>query len=268
MGADSRRSIPQRPWVKPLMYGLAGALGALLFWTAMSRFLRGGRGVIDRLPDPVTVAGKLVEYAYGTLWHDLAASLQVFLVGWALGCIGAAFTGILIGRSRLVAGLFWPIIEAARPVSSIVWVPLTVVWFGFSFFAKIFLVGLAVFFVVIVYAIDGSRRVSGDLERTATMLGMSPLQKFRSLVLPSTITEVLVGARVALMSGWGTVIVAELVAADFGLGARLIAKQQSYDVGAVMASMACFALAGFVMNVAFVRFERFLLPWRTVGTSR
>jgi NitT/TauT family transport system permease protein/taurine transport system permease protein/sulfonate transport system permease protein len=64
------------------------------------------------------------------------------------------------------------------------------------------------------------------------------------------------------MSGWGTVIVAELVAADFGLGAHLIAVQQSYDVAAVMASMLCFGIAGFVMNLAFTRLEKRLLPWR------
>jgi ABC-type nitrate/sulfonate/bicarbonate transport system permease component len=143
-----------------------------------------------------------------------------------------------------------------------------VVWFGFGFTSKVFLVGLAVFLVVIVYAIDGARRIPADLHRTATMLGMTSLQRFRALVLPGALTEVLVGARVALMSGWGTVIVAELVAADFGLGAHLVAVQQSYDVAAVMASMACFGLAGFVMNAAFSLFERRALPWRAHGAVR
>jgi ABC-type nitrate/sulfonate/bicarbonate transport system permease component len=192
----------------------------------------------------------------------------VFLVGWALGCVGATVIGMSIGRSRVAAALFGPVVEAIRPVSSIVWVPLAVVWFGFGFSSKIFLVGLAVLLVVIVYVIDGSRRISGSLERTAAMLGMSPLQRFRALVLPGALTEVLVGARVALMSGWGTVIVAELVAADFGLGAHLIAVQQSYDVAAVMASMLCFGVAGFVMNLAFTQLERSLLPWRQQEAAR
>jgi ABC-type nitrate/sulfonate/bicarbonate transport system permease component len=172
-----------------------------------------------------------------------------------------------IGHSRVSRAIFGPIVEALRPVSSIVWVPLAVVWFGFGFTSKVFLVGLAVFLVVIVYAIDGARRVPADLDRTATMLGMTKLQRFRALVLPSALTEVLVGARVALMSGWGTVIVAELVAADYGLGAHLIAVQQSYDVAAVMASMVCFGIAGFVMNAIFSRLEQWLLPWRAGGAA-
>ncbi|HEV7417304.1 MAG TPA: ABC transporter permease subunit, partial [Tianweitania sediminis] len=106
------------------------------------------------------------------------------------------------------------------------------------------------------------RRIASDLERTATMLGMSSLQRFRALVLPGALTEILIGARVALMSGWGTVIVAELVAADYGLGANLIAVQQSYDVAAVIAAMICFGISGFVMNAAFTALEARLLPWR------
>jgi NitT/TauT family transport system permease protein len=264
--AATRQTRAER--IRPLLLGAAGILGALVFWTAMAFWLRGGGGAISRLPTPFMVATKLADYARGDLLQDLAASLRVFLVGWALGCLGATVVGIWIGRSRVAAALFGPVVEALRPVSSIVWVPLAVVWFGFGFASKIFLVGLAVFLVVTVYAIDGSRRISDSLERTATMLGMTPLQRFRALVLPGALTEVLIGARVALMSGWGTVIVAELVAADFGLGARLIAVQQSYDVAAVMASMVCFGVVGFAMNVAFSRAEKVLLPWRQPETVR
>jgi ABC-type nitrate/sulfonate/bicarbonate transport system permease component len=234
----------------------------------MALWLKGGGGVISRLPTPWTVGAELVAYAQGALWRDLAASLQVFLVGWLVGCILAAVAGMAIGQSRVIGAIFGPIVEALRPVSSIVWVPLAVVWFGFGFTSKIFLVGLAVFLVVIVYAIDGARRVAADLDRTAAMLGMTPLQRFQAVVLPGALTQVLVGARVALMSGWGTVIVAELVAADYGLGAHLIAVQQSYDVAAVMASMVCFGLAGFVMNAIYSRFERWMLPWRSDGGVR
>ena len=166
------------------------------------------------------------------------------------------------GASRALRGVFLPIVEAIRPVSSIAWVPLSIVWFGFGLTGKVFLVGLAVFLVVIVYAQDGASRIPADLERTASMLGMNRWQRFRSLVLPGTLAEVLIGSRVALMAGWGTVIVAELVAADSGLGAHLIAVEQSYDVPAVMATMACFALTGFVMNALFTLAERRLMPWR------
>ncbi len=231
----------------------------------MSVVLKGGGGVINRLPPPYVVATDLGAYALDGLWSDLASSLEVFFIGWAIGSALAAILGLLIGRVGVFGAIFQPIIEAIRPVSSITWVPLSVVWFGFGLTGKVFLVGLAVFLVVIVYAIDGSRRIPADLEHTATMLGMSGWQRFLSLILPGALSEVLVGARVALMAGWGTVIVAELVAADSGLGAHLIAVQQSYNVAEVLATMICFGAAGFVMNWLFDVTERRLMPWHAAA---
>jgi ABC-type nitrate/sulfonate/bicarbonate transport system permease component len=244
------------------MLGCAGALAALGIWTLLSHALAGGGGVINRLPAPPLVVRELARYATDDLARDLLFSLRVFVVGWIAGAACATVVGLLLGRVALLGNIFLPIVEAIRPVSSIAWVPLAIVWFGFGLAGKVFLVGLAVFLVVIVYAVDGSRRVPADLERTATMLGMDGWQRFRSLVLPGTLAEVLIGSRVSLMAGWGTVIVAELVAADSGLGAHLIAVEQSYDVPAVMATMLGFGLTGLLMNAGFSLVEKRLMPWR------
>jgi len=249
------------------MLGTAGVVVAIAVWTLLSHLLAHGGGVINRLPGPLAVVRELVQYAGKDLGRDLVFSLRVFAIGWGVGAASAAVTGLLLGRAQRLGNIFLPIVEAIRPVSSIAWVPLSVVWFGFGLTSKVFLVGLAVYLVVIVYAVDGSRRVPADLERTATMLGMSGWQRFTSLVLPGTLAEVLIGSRVALMAGWGTVIVAELVAADSGLGAHLIAVEQSYDVPAVMATMICFGLTGFAMNAAFSFAERRLMPWRHDRTA-
>jgi ABC-type nitrate/sulfonate/bicarbonate transport system permease component len=250
------------PRAQAWLLGCVGVAVAVGVWTLLAHALAGGGGVINRLPTPLRVARELASYASSDLARALLASLRVFVLGWAIGAAGATLAGLLLGRVRLLGSIFIPVVEAIRPVSSIAWVPLSIVWFGFGLGGKVFLVGLAVFLVVIVYAVDGSRRISAELERTATMLGMNAWQRFRSLVLPGTLTEVLIGSRVALMAGWGTVIVAELVAADSGLGAHLIAVEQSYDVPAVMATMVCFGLSGFVMNALFTRIERWIMPWR------
>lgn len=242
--------------------GLLGTAIALVLWTLLAHLLEGGGGVINRLPTPLKVARELGHYVRGDCLADVLASLRVFGLGWLVGAGLATVAGLLLGRSQLLGNVFLPVIEALRPVSSIAWVPLSVVWFGFGLSGKVFLVGLAVFLVVIVYAVDGSRRIAPDLARTADMLGMTGWQRFTSLVLPGTLTEVLIGSRVSLMAGWGTVIVAELVAADTGLGAHLIAVEQSYDVPAVMATMVCFGVTGFAMNGLFSVLERRLMPWR------
>lgn len=244
-----------------LLLGLCGVVIALGVWTLLSRWLATGGGVINRLPPPWRVASEIVAYARGDLVRDLAFSLRVFVTGWIAGAACATVFGLLLGRVKALGQVFIPVIEAIRPVSSIAWVPLSIVWFGFGLTSKAFLVGLAVFLVVIVYAVDGARRIPPELDRIATMLGMRGARRFFQVVLPGTLTEVLIGSRVSLMAGWGTVIVAELVAADSGLGAHLIGVQQSYNVPAVMATMAYFGVTGFAMNALFTLAERRLTPW-------
>jgi len=261
-GVLSRTAGTLGPRALAWLLGGVGVLTALVVWTLLAHWLATGGGAINRLPTPLRVLTDLVAYARGELWRDLFASLRVFALGWTIGVAAATVIGLALGRVALLGNLFIPVVEAVRPVSSIAWVPLSIVWFGFGLTGKVFLVALAVFLVVIVYALDGSRRIPSDLERTATMLGMNGWQRFRALVLPGTLAEVMIGSRVALMAGWGTVIVAELVAADSGLGAHLIAVEQSYNVPAVMATMACFAVTGYLMNALFTRLEQRVMPWR------
>ncbi len=259
--AEPRASAASSRHAPGWLLGVGGVIVALLAWTLLSRWLATGGGAINRLPPPWRVMSEIVAYARGDLVQDLLASLRVFALGWLLGTVLATLIGLVLGRVKALGEIFLPIVEAIRPVSSIAWVPLSVVWFGFGLSGKVFLVALAVFLVVIVYAVDGARRIPPEIDRTATMLGMRGASRFFQVVVPGTLTEVLIGSRVALMAGWGTVIVAELVAADSGMGSHLIAVQQSYNVPAVMAAMACFGIAGYTMNALFTLAERKLTPW-------
>lgn len=266
-GRDDRRAPRHersQTWqlLRPWAYGTAGIVGLIVLWAIAARYFAGTVGNIQRLATPFAVARNVGSYFTGEFGVDVWSSFRVFLGGWLGGGICAVLVGLLLGRVRVVGQMFIPIVEALRPVSSIVWVPLSVVWFGFGYTSKIFVVGLAVFLVVIVYAVDGCARIPADVQRTATMLGMTGLRRFRNVILPATLAEVTVGLRVALVAGWGTVIVAELVAANSGLGAHLINSQQGYDIAAVMATMVCFAVTGFVMNALFSLLQNRLMPWQ------
>jgi NitT/TauT family transport system permease protein len=124
---------PQWLGVRALSWvlGFVGALLALSIWVLLSHVLAGGGGVINRLPGPALVAQKLLIYAKGDLGQDLISSLRVFLVGWLAAVFSATVVGILLGRVRILGAMFLPLVEAIRPVSSIAWVPLSIVWFGF-----------------------------------------------------------------------------------------------------------------------------------------
>ena len=151
-GAESAVTTPRAPWFGPRaatwILGSLGALLALAAWTLLSHWLATGGGVINRLPPPAKVARELASYAAGDLGRDLAFSLRVFVIGWLIGAALATACGLLLGRVAWAGRIFLPVVEAIRPVSSIAWVPLSVVWFGFGLTSKVFLVALAVFLVV------------------------------------------------------------------------------------------------------------------------
>lgn len=259
----SRRGSPavrSGPWI----WGSVGAIGFLLAWAAIALAIADEDEHIAKIVGPLKVAEALVAYAQDALWEDLISSLGVFAGGWALGAVFATVSGLLLGRINIIGRTFLPVIEMIRPVSSIAWIPLAIVWFGFGYSGKLFLVGLAVYLVVIVYAVAGASRIDPALEKAATMLGMSPWQTMRFVVLPSMMSEVLIGLRVALTAGWGTVIIAELVAADSGLGKSLVRAQQSYDVPTVMALMLCFGAVGLILNAAYSIAMKGAQRWRTV----
>jgi len=215
------------------------------------------------LPSPVSVAQGFFDQWPNLLNNAWDTTLEI-IAGYALAIVVSIPLALLIAFSRVAEETVYPLVVFLQIVPKIAVAPLFIIWFGFGFTSKAFLVGLAVFLVVIVYAVDGCRRIPDDLARTAAMLGMNRRQRFRNLILPGTLVEVLIGARVSLMSGWGTVIVAELVAANSGLGAHLISVQQSYDVAAVVATMICFGVTGFAMNALFSAAEERLLPWRRI----
>lgn len=254
------QSFSLRPW----RYGAAGVASVVAVWTIAAWSGVGQLGTLSRLASPIDVAASIASYATGDLLVDLWASLGVFVGGWAVGGVAAILIGLLLGRVRLAGQLLLPIIEAARPVSSIVWLPLVIVWFGFGYTSKSVLVGLAVFLVVIVYVIDGSARIPADVQRAAAMLGMNRWSRFWHVVVPGTLAETLIGLRVALVAGWGTVIIAELIAANSGLGAHLSRAQRGFAISEVMATMVVFGASGFLLDAVFSSLQRRVVPWRSV----
>ncbi|MGY1552764.1 ABC transporter permease [Microbacterium sp. A588] len=257
--ASRPRSLQRNPW----LWGLIGVFGFIAVWAVIAAALAGDSGRISKLASPIEVLDAFITYAQKSLWSDLASSLGVFVGGWAIGAFLAIVTGLLLGRIHFLGRMFLPAIEMIRPVSSIAWIPLAIVWFGFGYSGKLFLVGLAVYLVVIVYAVDGATRIPSALEKSATMLGMGTWQKMRFVVLPSMMSEVLIGLRVALTAGWGTVIIAELIAADSGLGKSLVRAQQGYDVPTVMALMLCFGAVGLLLNGLYSFAMKGAQQWRS-----
>ncbi|MBX9650772.1 MAG: ABC transporter permease subunit, partial [Xanthobacteraceae bacterium] len=151
------------------------------------------------------------------LVHLLWSMYRVFL-SFALAVVVGIPVGIAMGVSRVMRGILDPVIEFYRPLPPLAYLPLMIVWFGIGETAKIILLFLAIFAPVALSARSGVKSASQDQIQAARSMGASTLQLVWHVIIPSALPDILVGLRIGMGVGWTTLVAAEIVAADAGLG--------------------------------------------------
>ena len=126
--------------------------------------------------------------------------------------------GVLLGRIRMLHDLFDPIIELLRFLSPTAMIPIAVIWFGIGEMSKYFLIFWGTFFIVLINTVAGVWRAPVARQRAAECLGASQLQIFVLVVIPSAVPYIVTGMRVAMASSFMSIIPAEILAADSGIG--------------------------------------------------
>ena len=173
------------------------------------------------LPPPEAVWQRLTDIARdgfrnSSLGAHLGFSLFRVLVGILLGAIIGIPLGYGMGLSDWFRGWFDPIVAFMRPVPPLALIPLVIIWAGIGEVGKIVLLFLAALWIM---AIAGRAGVSGvriTKVHAAYSLGASKWQIMRHVIIPNSLPEIFTGAQVAMGVCWGTVVAAELVAADKG----------------------------------------------------
>ncbi|MBG6290737.1 ABC transporter permease subunit [Pseudomonas nitroreducens] len=157
-------------------------------------------------------------YVDASLWQHVGTSLMRVLLALGAAVLTAIPLGILMGLNPLVSAAFDPLVEFYRPVPPLAYLPLIVIWFGIGELSKVLLIYLALFAPLLIATAAGVRRVDKSRIQALRCLGASRLQVVRHVILPSALPEVLTGLRIALGVGWSTLVAAELIAANRGLG--------------------------------------------------
>ncbi len=179
-----------------------------------------------------------------------------------LAAITAIPIGILMGVNRVTRGLFDPPIEFYRPIPPLAYLPLMVIWFGIGERTKIIIIFLAVFAPMALNARAGVRSVSIEQIHAAYSMGATRIQVIWHVILKGAMPEILTGMRIGIGFGWTTLVAAELVAAQAGLGAMI---QQASDFlvtdVAIMGIVVIGAIA-YLFDLLMRFLERILVPWK------
>lgn len=219
------------------------------------------------MPSPEAVVTRFVEiasegYQNFTLWEHLGSSLLRVLAGFALGSLVGIPLGYAMGLSSWVRGWFDPIVEFMRPVPPLALIPLVIIWFGIWESGKIVLLFLAALWIMTIAARAGVSGVNITKVHAAYSLGASKPQILRHVIVPNSLPEIFTGARVAMGVCWGTVVAAELVAAQKGAGMMIIAASKFQLTDIVIMGIILIGVIGYGIDILMRKAETYLVPWK------
>ena len=203
-------------------------------------------------PPPVRVVTKAIELARdGTLWENASISLQRIALGFFFGSLIGIPLGLAIGSFGLVRRILEPYTEFLRFIPATALITVAVIWFGIGEGSKIFLIIYTTVFIVIINTAAGVSAVAPNKIRAARSLGASRAQVFCFVALPATVPFILTGMRLAMGNSFVTIIAAELVAANAGLGKMIWDARLYMLVDQIFVALLVLGLLGFTADRLF-----------------
>lgn len=222
------------------------------------------------LPPPEKVWSTFVQlhnegYQGVSLWENVFWSLARVVIGFALGCLFGIPLGYAMGLTGWLRGWFDPIVEFMRPVPPLALIPLIIIWFGIGEQGKISLLFLAALWIMTIASRSGVSGVNISKVHAAYSLGASKPQILTRVIIPNSLPDIFTGARVAMGVCWGTVVAAELVAAEKGVGKMIIAASKFQLTDIVIVGIIIIGIIGFGIEVLMRMIEKRLIPWKGRG---
>lgn len=239
----------------------------LLLWhfstregTMLGRLMPGPTLVFQRFfTSFVTPIGK-----HSILGHTLF-SLSRVLIGYMLGAALGITLGILMGRYKIIEAIFKPLYLMIRPIPPIAWIPLAILWFGLGESTKWFLIFLSTFNTITLNVYDGARSVDPVLLGASKMLGASPVQTMKTIVLPYTVPFIFAGLHTAVSVGWATVVAAEMVRSTEGVGWIIVNAMEVNNMIQVLTGIVAIGIIGYLLAIVMRKIEEVMCAWNKGG---
>jgi len=216
------------------------------------------------LPKPSDVWATFVElWQSGLLWSHLIPSINRLLVGAALGATAGIALGVMIGLFSLVRAGLVPLVAAIFPIPKIALLPLFVIWFGIDEASKYALIAFGTFTPTVVATYGAVDNVDRSLIRMGQSFSMSWWSIVRKIVLPGAMPGILSGLRVSLAIAIILLVAAEMLGAEYGIGAYILQAGSLYDLERLFVGVSILSILGVTVSTVIGAIERRLLNWRS-----
>ena len=247
------------------MISIIGVLAFLLLWQIAV--------MMGWLPSRYVPMPTDVLRLFFTKWTDpdpdgavlgvhILSSLQVALSGFVLAIVIGVPLGLCMGWFRGFDSFMRPVFEILRPIPPVSWIPITIIWLGLGLQAKAFIVFFSAFVPCVINAYTGIKQTNPVLINVAKTCGASNLTIFFRVGIPSAMTMTFAGVRVALGNAWATLVAAEMLAANAGLGYMIQQGRQFARPDIIILGIVVIGMLGVLFTWLLGLVEGMVLGWK------
>lgn len=239
------------PWILPVV--------TIILWQLLVQYKI---VTTTLLPSPLEVVEAAIKLSKsGELQEHVYISTQRALIGFAIGGIIGFILGLVNGTVVFFERTIDTTIQMIRTIPHLALIPLVILWFGIGESAKIFLVALGVMFPIYINTFNGIKNVDRKLIEMGSVYGLSRNKLFTNIILPGALHSILVGIRYALGVMWVSLIVAETIGADSGIGFLATSAREFMQMDIIVLTIVLYAILGKLSDLIAKLFEHRLLKW-------
>ena len=237
---------------------------ALAAWEAAAR-----SGLWSRIvfPSLVNVAIHLWNFLLNPdSWMQIWTSLYRAFGGFGLAAVAGVLLGMIMGRSKFVAGLLDPLFSGTYAVPKLALFPIFIFVFGIGSLSKVALIFLECMYPMVIITYHGARSVNPVLVWSAQNMGATPLQVLRRVIIPATAPYVFAAFRVAVPVAMIVVVITEMISSADGLGYLVVYSLSSLRTDRMLAVVVVIALIGYALDKLVVVLRNRLIYWEKLDT--
>jgi NitT/TauT family transport system permease protein len=214
------------------------------------------------VPTPYEVAQQLAQVGLSNKYLvNIAISLRRILLGFFIAIGIGVPMGLAVGRYPRVRDLFMPVVEVLRPIPAIAWVPMAIMLWPNNEASIVYITFIGAFFPILLNTIHGVESLDGVLVRAGRCLGAGEAQLFWNVILPGSLPQIFTGLAVGMGVAWVSLIAAEMISGQFGVGYFTWEAYSLVNYPAIMLGMITIGVLGLACSGAIRLIGALLMPW-------
>jgi NitT/TauT family transport system permease protein len=250
----------RRPWQSQRNLGLIAIVAAGILWELIGQFVVTNRAFF--VPFSSVIADLWEWTTTGEVFGAIGVSAQEFGIGFVLACIVGLVIGLAMGLSKVVFGLLNPLVSALNATPLLALTPLFIIWFGIGITSKALMIMFLASFPIIINTAAGARDVDRAHLDAVRAFGATDWQLITKVRLPSALSFIIAGLRLAMARALVGIFVVELFGSQDGVGFAISNAATVFDTPRIFSGIVLLSGMGVLLSAALTKLERSVAPWR------